>query len=454
MTSTPQFEHDTFARRHRGGMLLERHGIDLYLHPFLGFTLAPGLRTEAINTDEESFRLSDSPFGTVDSESWLATGGGGILLGNSVAFSLAASSDSTTMASYLAHATGSRQLNLGLCAAVSLQELVVAVPFLHAASTITVVGGGPDFVNLIGSLAPAGQFGTVSYERTFDDLTHVPMFDLAALAAGKPVPDLEQLRRPRRTAPAWDLAEVGSRMALAAQRRLRDLAVLARAARDDARIVFCLQPLASTRTRQITPEEQARYDFAAPVFGMLHSAIEEHWDAYADLFAKGCAELGVTFVNLAADRFEGDSFADTVHFTDHGNRQAAEVIRRALDATPPLRDGAPAARPAPTVQPGPTTATAAAEAPAPTGADGDEEWLDQLVEIVTESLEIEPGVLTRTGSFVNDYGADSMLVIDILARVERDMDVRIPDAALAQMTDLEAVIGLVKLHGGKAEVNA
>ncbi|WP_320065213.1 phosphopantetheine-binding protein [Micromonospora sp. RTGN7] len=454
MKSTPQFDHDTFARRHRGGMLLERHGIDLYLHPFLGFTLAPGLRTEAINTDEESFRLSDSPFGTVDSERWLAAGGGGILLGNSVAFSLAASNDSTTMASQLAHLTGTRQLNLGLCAAVSLQELVVAVPFLHAASTITVVGGGPDFVNLIGSLSPAGRFGTVSYERTFDELTHVPMFDLATLAAGKPVPDLEQQRRPRRTEPAFDLAEVGSRTAVAAQRRLRDLAVLARAARDDARIVFCLQPLASTRTRRVTPEEQARYDFSAPVFGMLHSAVEEHWDAYAELFAKGCAELGVTFVNLAADRFEGDSFADTVHFTDHGNRQAAELIRQALDSTPPVRDGSPVTLPA-AVTPVPAgTATGVAEA-APVAAGGDEEqWLDQLVEIVTESLEIEPGELTRTGSFVNDYGADSMLVIDILARVEQDMDVRIPDAALAEMTDLEAVIGLVKLHGGTAGVDA
>ncbi|WP_430790343.1 phosphopantetheine-binding protein [Actinoplanes sp. G11-F43] len=424
MTPSPSFDHDTFARRHRGGMLLERHGIDLYLHPFLGFTLAPGLRGEVINTDEEGFRLSDSPFGPVGSASWLADGGGGIVLGNSVAFSLAAGSDRGTLASYLAHRTGTRQLNLGLCAAVSLQELVVAVPFLDQASTITVIGGGPDLVNLIGSIEQPGLYGTVSYERTFEDLTHVPMFDLAILAGGREVPDLADRRRPRRTTPAWDLAEVKARMELAADRRLRDLAVLSRAARDDARVVFCLQPLATTRFREFTEAEKERYDFAAPVFGMLHSAVEENWDAYAARFADGCAELGITFVNLAAGRFEGDSFADTVHFTDHGNEQAAAIIGQALGLEP-----APDSDPAP---------------------DGDPAWLAQLTEIVTVSLELEPGELTRSGSFVNDFGADSMLVIEILARIEQQMGVRIPDADLPKMTDLEAVVGLVRLHSKDA----
>src|SRR6266542_2146886 len=114
MKSTPHFEHEAFARRHRGGFLLERHGLDLYLHPFLGFTLAPGYRSDMLNTDDEGFRLSDSPFGTVDSAGWLSAGGGGIFLGNSVAVALAASADTQTPASHLAHLTGTRQLNLGL----------------------------------------------------------------------------------------------------------------------------------------------------------------------------------------------------------------------------------------------------------------------------------------------------------------------------------------------------
>lgn len=441
MNSTPHFEHESFARRHRGGMLLERHGIDLFPHPFLGFTLAPGLRSDVLNTDDAGFRLSESPYGMVDSASWLADGGGGILLGNSVALALAASSDATTVASYLAGLTGVRQLNLGLCGAVSLQELVAAVPFLEQASTVVIIGGGSDFTNVAGSLTPDNLYGTVSYERTFDDLTQVPLFDLAVLAAGKNVPNLDAVRRPRATPSTWDLAQLRERMAVAAARRLRDLRVLVRSVPTGTRVLLCLQPLATTRTRDITPEERARYDFDAPVLGILHNAVEENWSAYADLLATGCAELGASFLDLAADRFVGDSFADTAHLTDAGNRQAAELIQAALDGgassaavVPPLRTVADAA---PAGMAGPDDGRAA-----------------QLAALVTEILELEPGQLTPDGDFINDYGADSMLVIDILARIEVDLGVSIPNADIPKMTSLAAVVALVEENAGETEAVA
>jgi hypothetical protein len=316
-------------------MLLERHGLDLYLHPFLGFTLAPGHRSDLLNTDDEGFRLSDSPFGTVDSANWLAAGGGGIVLGNSVAIGLSASCDSATPASYLSFLTGTRQLNLGVCAAISLQELVAAVPFLHAASTVVIIGGGPDVINLVGSLTPGGVFGTVSYERTFAELSRVPMFDLATLAAGKSLPDLDACRLSRQVRPAaWDIADAVPRMEAAARSRLRDLGVLSRAVSEGTRVLFCLQPFATSGTRELTPEERERYDFDAPVFGILHSAMEKSWDVYADRLAEGCADLGVSFLNLSADLFVGDSFADTVHLTDDGNRQAAQMIHQVLEGAP------------------------------------------------------------------------------------------------------------------------
>lgn len=334
MSSSPRFEHEAFAQRHRGGMLLERHGLDLYPHPFLGFTLPPGHRSEMINIDDEGFRLSDSPFGTVDSAGWLAAGGGGIVLGNSVALGLAASSDRFTPASHLAFLTGTRQLNLGLCAAISLQEVIAAAPFLHAASTVAIIGGGTDLVNLLGSLTPDGVFGTISYERTFHEIGQIPVFDLAPLASGNAVPDLEERRLAPKPARRWDLAEAQARMEESARRRLRDLALLARAAGAGTRIVFCLQPLATSRTREFTPRERERFDFDAPVFGTLHSTLEKSWAAYADLLAAGCAELGVSFLNMSADRFEGDAFADIVHPHDDGNLQAARMIQRALDEAP------------------------------------------------------------------------------------------------------------------------
>lgn len=447
MNATPDFEHESFARQHRGGMLLERHGIDLYLHPFLGFTLSPGLEIGWLTTDQEGFRVSDSPYGPVDSVGWSAAGGGGILLGNSVALGLAASSDAATVASQLAHLTGVRQLNLGLCAAVSLQEVIAAIPFLPSASTVVIIGGGPDLINLVGSMAAESCYGTVSYERTFDDLTRVPLFDLATLAAGRPLSELEDRRRPAARAPHWDLDQIDARMAVAARRRIRDLSVLARAAVDGTRILFCQQPLATGNTREYTPQERARYDFDAPIFGMLHSAVEAKWDDFGALIAAGCAEIGVAYLNLAADRFVGDSFSDTVHLTDGGYRQAAQLIWQALETATPIRSNAGQTNAGQTGT-GKSGADQARGDQSDPGAAIRAERLRQLTEIVTQTLELQPGELSPTGDFVNHYGADSMLVIDILSRVEEDLGIRIPDAALPQMTHLEAVLALVELHAG------
>lgn len=75
------------------------------------------------------------------------------------------------------------------------------------------------------------------------------------------------------------------------------------------------------------------------------------------------------------------------------------------------------------------------------------ELLEQLRAILTEVLELEPGQLAPTGSFVNDYEADSMTAIDIIARIEQELGVAIPDEALGEITDLNAVIGLVARYG-------
>ncbi len=344
MDSSHNLDPEFFAQRHRGGVLLERYGIDLFLHPYLGFSLAPRHRSGVINTDDEGFRLSDSPFGVVDSATWLSNGGGGILLGNSVTVGLAASSDRGTIASHLAFLTGRRQLNLGVCAANSHQELIAAVPFLHAASTVVIIGGGPDFGNMLGARTPHAAFGPVSYERTFAQLAQIPLFELAGLASGKSQATEVRTGRRSRRAGTKSNPDPLPRVEIAARRRLRDLAFLARAVGDRTQILLCLQPFATPRTRDVTAEERAHYDFDAPVFGIFHNACEEYWGTYADLLAGGCADIGVSFLNLAADQFAGYTFADNLHLNDEGNRQAARMIHRALEGAPVAAASAPHSR--------------------------------------------------------------------------------------------------------------
>lgn len=78
------------------------------------------------------------------------------------------------------------------------------------------------------------------------------------------------------------------------------------------------------------------------------------------------------------------------------------------------------------------------------------EQFQQLREILIDVLEIEPEELTETSHFVNDHGADSLMAIDIIASIEREIGVHIPNEALPEMTSLTAVIEIVARYGGDA----
>jgi acyl carrier protein len=73
---------------------------------------------------------------------------------------------------------------------------------------------------------------------------------------------------------------------------------------------------------------------------------------------------------------------------------------------------------------------------------------EQLRAIITEVLELEPGELTDTSDFIDDHEADSLLAIEILARIERDMGVFIPQEDLPEMTNLGATFLIVARHAG------
>jgi acyl carrier protein len=63
--------------------------------------------------------------------------------------------------------------------------------------------------------------------------------------------------------------------------------------------------------------------------------------------------------------------------------------------------------------------------------------------IVSEILEIDPEVMTDTSKFKEDHDADSLRAIEILASLEREFNVQIPQHELARMVDLAGVYQVV-----------
>jgi acyl carrier protein len=75
--------------------------------------------------------------------------------------------------------------------------------------------------------------------------------------------------------------------------------------------------------------------------------------------------------------------------------------------------------------------------------------LEELRDIVAEVLEVEPTELTDTGDFVEEYEADSLRAIEILARIEKVYRVEIPQAELAEMRNLTAVHEVLTRYAGQ-----
>jgi acyl carrier protein len=65
--------------------------------------------------------------------------------------------------------------------------------------------------------------------------------------------------------------------------------------------------------------------------------------------------------------------------------------------------------------------------------------LEELRELVAEVLELEPEELTDDGDFVEEYEADSLRAIEILARIDKKYKVEIPQTELPMLRNLKAV---------------
>ncbi|GHF27800.1 MULTISPECIES: acyl carrier protein [Streptomyces] len=75
-----------------------------------------------------------------------------------------------------------------------------------------------------------------------------------------------------------------------------------------------------------------------------------------------------------------------------------------------------------------------------------EEQRVKVRDIVAEVLEVDADDLTEQSSFADDFDADSLLVIEIFSRFERDLGIRIPQEELVELDDLPAAYAVVARH--------
>jgi acyl carrier protein len=76
---------------------------------------------------------------------------------------------------------------------------------------------------------------------------------------------------------------------------------------------------------------------------------------------------------------------------------------------------------------------------------------DVVRSIVVEELEIEPEELDETALFEDEYGADSLSLLAIVARFDNQLKITIPTDRVGEMTSYDKVLALVTEFSGPTD---
>ena len=69
---------------------------------------------------------------------------------------------------------------------------------------------------------------------------------------------------------------------------------------------------------------------------------------------------------------------------------------------------------------------------------------EKLQQIIAEVLNIEPEEVTMTSTFVDDLGADSLDILQIIMGIEEEFDVKIPDDAAEHIVSVGDAVEQIK----------
>lgn len=71
---------------------------------------------------------------------------------------------------------------------------------------------------------------------------------------------------------------------------------------------------------------------------------------------------------------------------------------------------------------------------------------EKVKNIIAEQLSIEPEGITTESSFVDDLGADSLDIVELIMALETEFDLEIPDEDAEKITTVGDVVEYIKNH--------
>jgi len=71
---------------------------------------------------------------------------------------------------------------------------------------------------------------------------------------------------------------------------------------------------------------------------------------------------------------------------------------------------------------------------------------DKVKNIIVEKLSVEPDEVVMAASFVDDLGADSLDLVELIMAMEEAFDMEIPDDQAEKLQTVQDVMDYIKKH--------
>lgn len=73
-----------------------------------------------------------------------------------------------------------------------------------------------------------------------------------------------------------------------------------------------------------------------------------------------------------------------------------------------------------------------------------EEVFDKVKEIIVEQLGVAESAVTQEASFIDDLGADSLDIVELIMALEEEFDIEIPDSDAEKVVTVGDVVDYIK----------
>ena len=73
-----------------------------------------------------------------------------------------------------------------------------------------------------------------------------------------------------------------------------------------------------------------------------------------------------------------------------------------------------------------------------------EEVFEKVKAIIVEQLQVNEDIVTEEASFIDDLGADSLDLVELIMALEEEFGIEIPDADAEKVTTVQDVVDYIK----------